>query len=170
MSARRPIQLQTSRELRRRVLLRARVRSGSAWSDASILNVSSRGLLINSATAIRPPSAGTIEIRHANHVIVAEIVWSSGTRLGLRTENRVPVDEILAIGNAAAHQVTAKQWPHAERRKLSRGHDDSRLRGRAFEFIGIAIVAASLGILVASLVQQVLGLPMAAVDRGFATQ
>ena len=54
--------------LRRRVLLPARMRTSAGWSDACILNVSSRGALIH---AKRPITQGSVvELRHGDHVIV----------------------------------------------------------------------------------------------------
>lgn len=151
------------RELRRRVMLRARMRSGAAWSDACILNVSSRGLLINAASGASPLLGRTIEVRHGDHVIVAEVVWSNGTRAGLRSEQRVPVNEILALSSAPSLQLTSSQWPQVERRKRRRTHEDNRVRGRALEFAGVGIIAIALGFGAVSLVHQAFAKPMAVV-------
>ena len=156
---------QKPRELRRRVMLRARLRAGAGWSDACILNVSSRGLMINSTTAASPQMGSRIEVRHGEHVIVAEVVWRSGTRTGLRSEKRVPVEEIMALSSAPSLQLTATQWPKVDRRKKPRSHDESRLRSRAIEFAGIAIVAVSLAAGVLTMVQQAFAAPLARVEN-----
>ena len=113
---------QRPRELRRRVMLRARMRAPSGWSDACILNVSSRGLMIN-APAAWATQGSTIELWHGEHVIVGTIVWRKGTRAGLQSDECIPVDAILADGQSAALQLTAASWPEVERRKTPRTHE-----------------------------------------------
>ena len=85
-------------------MLHARMRASTGWTDACILNVSSRGLLIN-ASATGAVTGSEVELRHGAHVIVAEVVWRKGTRAGLRTDQRVPVDEIMALSKAPAKEL-----------------------------------------------------------------
>ena len=93
------------------------------WSDACILNVSSRGLMIN-APAAAAAQGHTIELWHGDRVIVATVVWRR-PRAGLQTEDRVPVDDILALSSATTLQLTAAPWPAVDRRKQPRAEDDS---------------------------------------------
>jgi hypothetical protein len=132
-----------ARELRRQVLLPARMRLGTSWSDASILNISSRGLLVRSG---RPAPEGTIiELRRGDHVIVARVMWRQGPRVGLQAEERLPVEEILTVSQSAGLQLTAARPRTVERRKHPRRqHDHSRMRARAIEFIGTAVIGLSL--------------------------
>ncbi len=58
------------RELRRRVVLPARLRIGSRWNDTCILNISSRGLLIHSPRLGNEGSG--VELRRGGEVIEAE--------------------------------------------------------------------------------------------------
>ena len=122
--------------------MRARLRAFSGWSDACILNVSSRGLMINAPSAVAAQGS-TVELWHGEHVIVGTIVWRKGNRAGLQAEERVPVDEILAISHAAALQLTASEWPKIDRRRKAR-QDHNRSQGRAIEFAGVAVIAISL--------------------------
>ena len=145
-------------------MLRARLRASSGWSDACILNVSSHGLLINATTAGAAATGSMIELWHGEHLIVGEVVWRKGTRAGLRTDQRVPVEEIMAIGNAPALQLTAGDWPRADRRKRPRSHDESRLRSRAIEFAGVAAIAVSLAIALLSMVEAAFAKPLAMVQ------
>lgn len=147
------------RELRRRVLLPARLRTSAGWSDACILNVSSRGLLINANQAVAQGS--NIEVRHREHVITARVIWRNGSRAGLSAEDWVPVDEILILSHSSILQLTAGTSAAVERRKQPRTHDDSRLLGRAIEFASVAIVATILSLGLYSLVAQALGEPLA---------
>lgn len=154
-------QSQKPRELRRRVMLRARMRSLGGWSNACILNVSSRGLMIN-AGAVSALSDGSIELWHGDHLIVGTIVWRKGTRAGLRTETSVPVEAILASGEGPALQLTAPSLPSAPRKV--RGHGDSRIRARAIEFAGIGLIAASLSAGALWMAEQAFAKPLVAVE------
>src|SRR6185312_9034098 len=99
------------RELRRRVAVPARLRHGSSWTDTCILNISSRGLMIY---ASRPITPGTeVEIRKGDYAIVARVVWKDCGRAGLQCEERVPVEEIVTLGQSAGLQLTVD---HQERR------------------------------------------------------
>lgn len=140
------------------MLLPARVRSEAGWSDACILNVSSRGLMIHSP---RPVGLGTtVELRHADHAILAEVVWRSGSRLGLCAVQRVPVDEIVTLGQSDGLQLTATPPRPADRRRRPRDAHASRTWSRAFEFAAIVIVAGSLSSLAAAMVSDALARPL----------
>lgn len=151
--------LQKARELCRRVLVPARLRHGSWWSDACILNVSSRGLMIHTG---RPISHGSkVEIRRGDHLIVARVVWRDGGRAGLRADDRVPVEDIVTLGQSPALQLTAGT---GERRKHPRGDEWNRLRGRAVEFVGVVLIAAVPSGAGLSMVDRAFGQPLAAVS------
>ena len=148
---------QRPRELRRRVMLRARMRAQSGWSDACILNVSSRGMLINaSAPAVQ---GSIIEVWHGEHLIVATVMWHNGTRAGLHADERIPVDEILALAKSSALQLTAPSWPEVERRKAPRPRAESRLRARLVELAGVTAFAISPAVAALLMVEQALARP-----------
>jgi hypothetical protein len=109
----------------------------------------------------RQISRGTeVEIRRGDHVIIARVAWRDGARAGLQADERVPVEEIMTLGQSPALQLTALQ---GERRKVPRKPDDSRLRGRAMEFAGVLAVVASLAGYAVTMVHDALVLPLAAV-------
>jgi hypothetical protein len=122
-------------------MLRARLRAISGWSDACILNVSSRGLMINASAPVKGDS---IELWHGEYLIIATVVWKKGTRAGLHAEGRLPVDDILALSKSPSLRLTAGSWPEIDRRKTPRIQTDSRARARATEFAGIVVIAACL--------------------------
>ena len=141
-------------------MIAARIRHGEAWSDASILNISSRGLMLH---AVMAPSRGTyIEIRRGQHIVVARVVWSNKNRIG------VAVQGLLAI-DATIRDLPPKKGPandtegFAERRyeprvqQLQWRHVRSREKGRFMEFAFIA----SAGVLVAMLATETLGRALA---------
>ena len=139
MSGRRSSRNQKPRELRRKVIVPARLRHGATWSDTCILNVSSRGLLIHTGRPIRDGSE--VELRRGDHLIVARVVWREGARAGLRTLERVPVEEIVLLGRAAPLQSSVS---NIDRRRRPRPQQPSRRRGRAVEFAGVLGIVACL--------------------------
>ena len=155
-------QSQRPRELRRRVMLPARLRAGAQWSDTCILNISSRGLLIHSARAA--PEGSIIELRRGDQVIVARVMWREGARVGLQADERLPVEQIMSLGQSEALQLTASTGAAVERRKQPRTQVDARLRGRAIEFASVAVIAASMALTIWSMASEALARPMAAVS------
>ena len=155
-------QSQRPRELRRRVMLPARLRAGAQWSDTCILNISSRGLLIHSARAA--PEGSIIELRRGDHVIVARVMWREVARVGLQADERLPVEQIMSLGQSQALQLTASSGAAVERRKQPRAEVDARLRGRAMEFASVLVIAASMALTIWSMASEALARPMAAVS------
>lgn len=149
-----------SRELRQRVVAKARVRSGIHWSDACILNVSSRGLLIQTA---RPVAEGSVvEILRGDHLIMARVMWSNAGRSGLRSEERLPVEDILSIEQSRALQLIASEGVLHDRRKDGRGvAGDPRLDGRALEFLAVGAIAGLMAFALLAMAQQALAGPLA---------
>jgi hypothetical protein len=139
------------------------MRAMSAWSDVCILNVSSRGLMIN-APAACAANGSTIELWHGEHVIVGTVVWRKGSRAGLQAESPVPVDDLLAMGQSASLRLTAAQWPEIDRRRNPRSHDDDRALARAIEFVSIALIAASFAGGAFVMVEQAFARPFALVQ------
>jgi hypothetical protein len=150
------------RELRRRVLLPARMRVDSRWCDACILNISSHGLMIQMGRGA--PCAEAVEVRRGEHVIRARVVWRDGSRAGLQADDCLPVEEILSLSQARSLQLRAGSGPVERRRQPRYDHERSRFQGRLIEFGGIAIIAGTFGLAIFSIVQQALGRPMAIVE------
>lgn len=134
-----PKRNQKPRELRRRVVVPARLRHGATWSDTCILNVSSRGLLIHTGRPIR--GGNEVELRRGEHMILARVVWREGARAGLRSLERLPVEEIVLLGRVPSAPASAGT---GDRRRHPRSQQLSRLRGRAIEIAGLVGIAASL--------------------------
>jgi hypothetical protein len=67
------------------VLIEARLRQDRGWTDARILNISRRGLMVRSPAA---PLHGTyVEVSRGTHRIVARVVWVS--RIGSASAPRM---------------------------------------------------------------------------------
>ena len=155
------------RELRRRVVLPARLRAGAQWSDTCILNISSRGLLIHSGSPA--PKGSKVELRRGDHVIIARVMWRDGARVGLQAEEQLPIAEIMSLGHSGTLWLTAAETPPAERRRRPRSSaTDARLRGRAMEFVAVGTITVSLALSAWVMAEQALVRPMALVANALA--
>ena len=139
------------REPRRKVLIAARMRAGSAWGDVCVLNVSSRGVL---AQAEVPPAKGTyIEVRRGSHVIVARVVWTEKHRFGICSQDLIGVDDFVAGPEGPrSSRPSAQASGHVDSRTTTRRcasgerHEQSRAMGRSLEFcvlVGTSVALAS---------------------------
>lgn len=134
---------------------------GAVWGDARILNISSRGLLIE--TGLGTPRGDAVELRRGAHVILAHVVWREGKRAGLQADHCIPVVEIMALSKTASLQLIAGEAPTAERRARPRSHEQSRLRSRAMEFASVALVASTFAAGAFAMVEEALARPLALV-------
>jgi hypothetical protein len=137
------------------------MRTSRGWSDACILNVSSRGLMVHANLSAFKGSS--VELWHGDQSIAARVVWQRGAKAGLEADEAIPVEEMLSVSEAQLLQALGP--PRAERRKCPRTHDDSRFQGRIFEFASIAIIAAALGFGFSSWVSEVLGQPLTIIRK-----
>jgi len=151
------------REERLRTVLPARVRCSSGWSDACILNVSSRGLMIYSKAGAQPGSF--IELRRGGQFVVARVVWKKNQRIGLHSPDELPIGRLICSdGATAAAQIIAIGF-EVERSRQPRITDRSRGRARLFEFMALIIAGAALGSVSAFYVEQTLSKPVSAVSH-----
>lgn len=147
-------------------MLPARMRTAAGWSDARILNVSSRGLMVHASLSAL--ECGVVELWHGDLAISARVVWREGTKAGLQSEDRIAVDEILSLGGSAALQLSAEPFRGVERRKRARTHEDSRIRARAFEFASVVMIAGALAVGFGFWVSEALAQPLSAVQSALA--
>ena len=153
------------REDRQKVMIRARMLSGSLWSDVCILNMSRRGVGLQCAA---PPVRGSyVEIRRGGLVIVGRVVWCKGHRLGLRSQDTLQIESIVREPDLSSQRPRAAavaEAPARDRRSRPRvrptAHETSRFAARSAEF-GVAVaVAAFLATLVFQSVEQALATPL----------
>jgi hypothetical protein len=142
-------------------MLPARMRSICGWSDACILNVSSRGLLIYSSGNAKPGSF--VEIRRGGQLVVARVVWRKNRRIGLCSSDPVRVEDIISSETAASAVQSGPHQRYVERRRVPRDSDRSRERGRAIEFLSLVVACTAAAGLAAVYVEQTLEAPLAAV-------
>lgn len=91
-------------EDRTTAILRAALRDGGPERAASVLDLSSRGLM---AAADPPPTRGVyVEFIVGKHSLVGQVQWCEGNRFGVRLRERV--DVLAVIGNEAGPTALAK--------------------------------------------------------------
>ena len=154
------------REPRKKVMIKARMRVGAAWSDACILDMSTRGLMIQATDP--PPGGSYLELRRGRHVIVARVVWSRDRRAGLRSQDPLPTEAIIAEPDqSAGPPIVAGVERRAEplaRVKPAPRHEHSRWRSRALEFASIVFLGGVFATFAYGAVASALERPMTAVE------
>ena len=151
------------REQRRKVLIRARMRLTATWTDVCILNISSRGMQLQSA---KPPARGAyVEIRRGPHIIIGCVAWAKNHRFGVRSQDVLFIDSIVAEPGDTDSQSGPVAHVPAERRAAPRkAPGDSRAIGRAMEFacLGVVLLAGAMALYGAA--EAALAKPLASVS------
>jgi hypothetical protein len=154
------------RERRRNVMIQARMRAGASWSDACILNLSSRGMLVKASNM---PSRGSyLEIRRGSYVIVARVVWANAGRFGVQTQDLVPAEGLINHPDRPEAAAKPGDRNFADRRTAARPsasrHEASRWRARASEFCVFALLGAAGAMAALGAVDELLARPLAVVE------
>ena len=126
------------------------MRVDATWNDVCILNISPRGMSLQTATP--PPRGAYLDIRRGRHDITARVMWSRNHRFGVRTQDPLVVDDVINQPEQPAHSADPKgQVTIADRRESQRNpavrHEASRMLSRAIEFAaigGFALFAAAM--------------------------
>lgn len=153
-----------AREQRHDVAVPARLRLQTGWTDATILNLSSRGLMFR--TQQRLERGHFLELRRGNHVIVARVVWSDGKRCGARAQDVLPVSDIIHDRKAARAAAAADR--RLTPRTIAERADSSRRNGRSVEFFVLGMAVACGACLLADAAGSILAVPMARIELALA--
>jgi hypothetical protein len=155
-------EIQTVREARRQVLIRARMRAGGPLVDVCIRDASSRGMMLQAKT---PPQRGAyVEIVGDELIIVGRVIWSKGHRFGVRTNE--PMDVSATIRLVRADPARLNGAPKGGKSIPAPGRSSSeasRAWGRSLEFATIGLFAAALVFVLAHSVYEYLSRPFASV-------
>lgn len=105
------------RDPRQKIAVSVRIKVGSEWADATILNVSARGAMMRTS---RAPNAGSyVEIRRgADVTIIARAIWHDGRHVGLRTQDNI---DVSALMRPPVQRRTTGSGEQEDRRAASRG-------------------------------------------------
>lgn len=145
------------REPRRKTALPARLRTDGTWGDATVLNMSSRGLMIRTQQAIRP---GTyLEIRRGTDLaIVGRVVWCSGPYAGIRSQDAIDVEAAACSTARATSAVGGSDRRSSARRPASAAEkaERSRMLGSLIQYVAMAAAVAVGGVIAASVAGDVL--------------
>lgn len=139
-----------NREDRRTVRISVRVRMDDGWMDATVRNVSSRGMMLHSLQPLQRNQF--VEISRGHLRVIGRIVWADAAMSGLRAQDDVDIAALLAKPhpNGAATPLERRQGPRESAptrlASLEDRADASRLLGRATEkvFLLAAILCAAL--------------------------
>ena len=156
------------REERRPTFLRARLRTEHGWSDVTIGNVSSRGLLLQCTVPLQRNCF--VEVRHGEACIVGRIVWARGAKCGVRTQDRIDVAGLLSHAPrkrapAGTERRSATRPPEAPRRRAAAEiAESSRRFARTFDWTIMAFAAGAAGLFIVQTTWAVLDGPLARVE------
>jgi hypothetical protein len=148
-----------TREPRREVLLKARMRADGNWSDVTIRNMSSRGMMLWSD---EPPRPGAyIEICGPATSVVMRTVWADGGYFGVRAQDKLDVESALRGGRWRPADPVANDTgcQHHGVRDVAMGHNVSRFRGARLEFGALLVGALGIAILVGTVLHKLLAAP-----------
>ena len=148
------------------------MRSASGWDDACILNISSRGLLLQATMA--PARGSYLEVGRGPHLIVARVIWSKDNRFGVCTQDPLPVHDIIDPQSVATKLSGPTALPIADRRSArrpsERAHEESRWRSQAMQYGFVVLLGASTATMAYEVVEQTLGKALGEVETAFAAQ
>ena len=153
------------REERQKVMIRARMRSGVAWHDVAILNLSKGGLGIQAAD---PPLRGAyVEICRGRHVIIARVMWTKGHRAGLKSQDPIFTESLLAEPSNDRAPTRCGQQPVERRvkpRTVEQRHGQSRLAARAMEFACLGLGGVAMALMAFGMVEEALAQPLSKIE------
>ena len=153
------------REPRHKVLIDARLRQGSGWSDARILDISSLGLMARAAEA--PPRGSYVEISRGAYRLVARVVWVDGDRFGARAQDVIALE---AITRGTGSPLPRPANLNNDRRRLAReartGEQlaSSRFWSRRAEFVAVSLFGCAAAALVFDAVSDTLSKPLGLIE------
>lgn len=153
------------RETRRTVRITVRVRTETGWIDATVRNLSQRGMGLSSHQPLRRNQF--VEIARGPSRVVGRIVWSDEADCGLRAQDVVDIAGFLAGPQGASPQREndRRAGNRVERHAalavpLHQQAQSARWFGRALEFAVITTgVVCAAGVAVGS-VLEILGAPL----------
>ena len=156
-----------TRETRQPVRLRARMRTGQTWSDVTIRNVSSRGMLLSCDTP--PPKGSYLEICGPATTLVGRAMWVSDNEFGVRVQDPIDVPSAARGGKWRRADPETLQARNARATvAVARSATASRSAGRLGEYSAIAIAVALAAMAAGYAVSAALGDPMRTIQRSLA--
>ena len=129
------------RELRHKVLIRARLRGDCTDSEACIRDVSATGLLMQAPDA--PLRGSYVEVIANGHALVGRVIWASGRRFGVSLQDRLNVRRL--IGGAGGAVVAEAPAPPLRPRAVPVSSGAvAKARADSFAFVIVLIFVLSI--------------------------
>lgn len=159
-----------TRDPRVKVYLPSRMRVHSAWADACIHNVSTRGLLVSSEGA--PEPGAYVEIRRGQNVIIGRAVWKKDRFFGVRAQDRIDLASLQADparSGAPALRVERRSEDRFKQDAVAaRTLERNRALSRLFQFGVIALAVTVAALMVATAVYSMLAEPLGRLTHAMA--
>lgn len=160
------------REIRRTVRIGVRVRTEAGWTNATVRNLSERGMMLDSPHPL--PRNQFVEIARGRCRVVGRIVWSDDAACGLRAQDAIDIAGLLSGPQAASAQrendrrAGDRAARPAPADAMAAHPDRARRIGRALQFgVVLAGIACAATIAVGS-VLEVLGSPLEQIGTALA--
>lgn len=151
-----------AREERFGVLIPARIRWDGKWAAASVRNISSRGLMLRTAT---PPSPGTyVEIQINSGVVAARTVWAAEQSCGLRSQERLNVAALCGTRTGTAVEQSRPAAGVARPGTRLGTNDRSRHLSSLMQYLTLAAVGTGAAFSLGWEVYQVLSAPVNVIE------
>ena len=79
---------------RRLTSVKAQMRTGEQWTEVTLANVSTHGVMVKGT---EPPVLGSpVELRRRGVTILGHVVWASRTRFGVQTPEAIDLPSLMA--------------------------------------------------------------------------
>lgn len=158
------------RDSRKTVRICVRLRTDDGWIDATVRNVSNRGMLLHTPQPLRRNQF--VEIARGRHRVVGRIVWSEEGASGLHAREQVDVAALLEQREAAPALQDRRERSRTAMASTARTLDEraeaSRRLGRAMERGFLVVAIACVGVVTAVSVSEALAAPLAKVELALA--
>ena len=161
------------REDRKSVRIGVRVRTDAGWIDATMRNVSSRGMMLQSRQPLRRNQF--VEVAKGSWRMVGRVVWAKDAECGLQARDTVDLGDLLAPTGAGTAQQSCN--PPNDRRVAPRAIDAasgpdlpdiaerSRVLGKALERMALVAAVACAAFLIGASVYDALAAPLGKIEN-----
>ncbi|WP_133365896.1 PilZ domain-containing protein [Qipengyuania sediminis] len=156
-----------NRETRRTVRISVRVRTDAGWIDATVRNLSTRGMMLDSPQPLRRNQF--VEVTRGHRRVVGRIVWSEAERCGLHSQDMIDIAGLLATPGTPSgveRRSQSRAGTPAPRRPVGIADQAhfARLVGRTIERGALVIAGAAVAALIAAAALDTLARPFEQVD------
>lgn len=146
------------REERVPAMVPARLRDSGGWRDLTIMNLSAHGVMFKGLDNY--PRGHFIEIRRGGHVIIAQVMWSDGGKVGARTQDELAVFDIINDRPACRKKFGMAVVERRHSPRLVSDEERSRMVAQAINYAAVVLIGLAASLLAAGAVKGVLTDPL----------